>query len=204
MVMSLSQAASGKADREEMLVELVDQAGTTTGTCSVAEAHTPPGRRHRAFSLVVYDQAGRVLLQQRAAVKTRFPQRWSNTCCGHPAPGEDVTAAAVARLADEMGITVGQITAPTEAGAFHYHAADDATGRVEDEWDHVLIASLSPAGGAIAPSTSEVSDFRWAYPDALRAEIDAEPDNYTPWLLAVLALATGDPLAPQEGPGRDW
>jgi isopentenyl-diphosphate delta-isomerase len=153
---------------------------------------------------VLYDQAGRMLLQQRAAVKTRFPRRWSNTCCGHPAPGEDVTAAAVARLADELGITVGQISTPTEVGAFHYHAADAATGRVEDEWDHVLIASLSPAGGVIAPSASEVSDYRWAHPDELRAEIAAGPDVYTPWLSAVLALATGDPRAPQEGPGRDW
>jgi len=202
--MSLSQAASGPAHREEMLVELVDQAGTTTGACTVAEAHAPPGRRHRAFSLVLLDQDGRVLLQQRAAIKTRFPLRWSNTCCGHPAPGEDVTAAAVARLADELGITAGQITAPTEVGAFHYHAADAATGRVEDEWDHVLIASLSPAGDAIAPNENEVCDHRWAFPDALRAEIDADQDAYTPWLPAVLALATGDPQAPEEGPGRDW
>jgi isopentenyl-diphosphate delta-isomerase len=204
MVMSVPEAASGPADREEMIVELVDQEGTTTGTCTVAEAHAPPGRRHRAFSLVLYDKDGRVLLQQRAAVKTRFPLRWSNTCCGHPAPGQDVTAAAVARLADELGITVGQISAPTEVGSFHYQAADAATGRVEDEWDHVLIASWSPAGGAIAPSATEVSDYRWAFPAALRAEIAEDPDGYTPWLPAVLALATGDSRAPQEGPGRDW
>src|SRR5215472_1832466 len=70
--------------REELLVELVNKAGVGIGACTVAEAHAAPGRQHRAFSAVLFDDAGQVLLQQRAAVKTRFASRWSNTCCGHP------------------------------------------------------------------------------------------------------------------------
>ena len=91
--------------REHLLVALVDEAGLPIGACSVAEAHTAPGRRHRAFSVLLYDQAGRVLLQRRAAVKTRFASRWSNTCCGHPAPGEYTTDAAAGRLTTELGLT---------------------------------------------------------------------------------------------------
>ena len=55
--------------REHMLMELVDAAGVTIGACPVAEAHTAPGRRHRAFSVLLYDHSGRVLLQRRAPVK---------------------------------------------------------------------------------------------------------------------------------------
>jgi isopentenyl-diphosphate Delta-isomerase len=168
-------------------VELVDDAGLTVGVCSVAEAHTAPGRRHRAFSVMLFDDAGRVLLQQRAAGKTRFPNRWSNTCCGHQAPGQDTAAAAVARLADELGITAGQLTPLAEAGAFHYHATDPVTGRVEDEWDHVLVATL--AAGVPVPAATEVRDCRWADPAALRADLRAAPDRYTPWLPRVLDIA---------------
>lgn len=107
-------------DREELLVELVDGTGAAIGRCSVAEAHAPPGRPHRAFSVLVYDPAGRILLQRRAAGKTRFAARWSNTCCGHPAPGQEVAAAAIERLTAELGLT-----APlTEVGVFAYRAAD--------------------------------------------------------------------------------
>lgn len=173
--------------RERLPVELVDDAGRAVGTCSVAEAHTAPGRRHRAFSVLLYDGAGRVLLQRRASGKTRFPDRWSNTCCGHPAPGQDTAEAALVRLGEEMGLTAGQLNPLTEVGAFHYRAADPSTGRVEDEWDHVLVATLT--SGVPSPEPSEVRDYHWADVKALRAELAAHPDDHTPWLQPVLDIA---------------
>ena len=180
--------APADVDREQLPVELVDRAGRATGSCPVREAHTAPGRLHRAFSVLVYDSAGRVLLQQRAAVKTRFALRWSNSCCGHPAPGQDLVAAAQARLAEELGITAGQVTPLTEAGVLRYRAADAATKRVEYEWDHVLVATLT--SGAPAADDSEVRQVRWASPGPLAAEIDARPAEFTPWLAGVLQIAS--------------
>jgi isopentenyl-diphosphate Delta-isomerase len=173
--------------RECLPVELVDDAGSAVGSCSTAEAHDAPGRRHRAFSVLLYDGAGRVLLQQRAAGKTRFPNHWSNTCCGHPAPGQDIAAAAARRLTEELGIEPAQTTTLTEAGAFHYHATDPGTGRVEDEWDHVLIGTLT--SGVPKPDESEVQDYRWADPVWLRIVFSTFPADYTPWLPGVLDLA---------------
>jgi isopentenyl-diphosphate delta-isomerase len=170
-------------DREALLVELVDDAGLAVGVCPVAEAHRAPGRLHRAFSVLLFDTAGRVLLQQRAAVKTRFPSLWANTCCGHPAPGEPVAAAAAVRLAEEMGLT----TALTEAGIYRYHAEDPRTGRVEFEWDHVLIGQLDIS--APQPDPAEVADYTWIRPDALRAALACDPDIHTPWLAGVLDIA---------------
>jgi isopentenyl-diphosphate Delta-isomerase len=185
--MTTDVAAPATADRELLLVELVDRAGAAVGACPVGEAHTERGRLHRAFSVLLYDTDGRVLLQRRAAVKTRFALRWSNTCCGHPAPGQGVAAAARARLAEELGIGAAQTTPLTEAGAFYYRATDTATPYVEEEWDHVLVAVLT--GGAPRPAESEVSEVRWGHPGQLGAEIEARPDEFTPWLARVLDIA---------------
>lgn len=183
--------------REDLSVELVDQTGAAAGSCSVAEAHTAPGRTHRAFSVLLRDEAGRVLLQRRARVKTRFAGRWSNTCCGHPGPGEDVAAAAARRLTAEMGLTPEHTTRLTEAGVLAYQASDPASGLVEREWDHVLVATLT--GGAPAPDPAEVSEYAWVSPAAVLAGILSNPGNYTPWLPGVLDTA-GDAAAAAAGP----
>lgn len=175
--------ARQQPDREALPVELVDAAGHAVGECPVAQAHQPPGLLHRAFSVLLFDAAGRVLLQQRAAVKTRFPLLWANTCCGHPAPGEPVVAAATVRLAEELGLA----TELAEAGVFRYHAEDTATGRVEHEWDHVLVGVLTDAKPR--PDPAEVADYSWIQPEALRDAIAANPQNYTPWLADVLEIA---------------
>ncbi|MEU4345480.1 isopentenyl-diphosphate Delta-isomerase [Nocardia sp. NPDC023852] len=170
-------------DREALLIELVDETGHAVGACPVAEAHQAPGRLHRAFSVLLFDTAGRVLLQQRAAAKTRFPSLWANTCCGHPAPGEPVAAAAARRLSEELGLTA----VLTEAGIYRYRAEDLRTKRVEFEWDHVLIGQLDV--GTPRPDPDEVADYAWVQLDALRDALASDPDAYTPWLAGVLDVA---------------
>ncbi len=92
-------------NRESHLVQLVDDAGAEIGQSTVEDAHRgPDGRLHRAFSILLADPAGRLLLQRRSAAKTRFPLRWANACSGHPAPGVPVPGAAAVRLAEELGV----------------------------------------------------------------------------------------------------
>jgi isopentenyl-diphosphate delta-isomerase len=170
------------SDREAMLVELVDPAGDAVGSSTVEDAHRAPGRLHRAFSVVLVDPAGRVLLQQRAAAKTRFALRWANACCGHPAPGEPVDVAASRRLAEELGIASVPLT---EVGVHVYAAEDPQTGRVEQEYDHVLIGELDPAA-AMAPDPAEVATVSWVSPAELDAGLAGEPSRYAPWLAGVV------------------
>ncbi|MFC4373205.1 isopentenyl-diphosphate Delta-isomerase [Nocardia halotolerans] len=170
-------------DREAMTVELVDDHGVAIGACSVAEAHRPPGVLHRAFSVLLFDRRGDVLVQQRAAVKTRFPLQWANTCCGHPTPGQPVTEAAAIRLREEFGMAAEL----TEVGAFRYRAGDESTGRVEHEYDHVLIGTVGDE--TPRPDPAEVAHWSWLTPDTLRAELTEHPDKYTPWLAEVLEIA---------------
>jgi isopentenyl-diphosphate delta-isomerase len=182
--------------RESQLVELVDADGTVLGSTTVDDAHRAPGQLHRAFSVFLRDPAGRVLLQQRAAAKTRFPLRWANTCCGHPQPGEDVPAAAARRLVEEIG--VGGI-ALTQVGIYSYYAEDPATGRVEYEYDHVLLGDL-PTSRALLPDAEEVASVRWETLPALQADLADDPRAYAPWLAGVTERLVAY-LGPERSPG---
>jgi isopentenyl-diphosphate delta-isomerase len=175
-------------DREQELVELVDSIGTPVGTSTVSRAHTQPGELHRAFSVVVFDGAGRTLLQQRSAAKSRFPLRWANACCGHPGPGEAVSAAASRRVRQELGIPLFDLE---ECGVYLYRADDPLTGRVELEYDHVLVARV-PAPLAVAPDPNEVAAVEWVDARTLADELlEPAPDSYAPWLGGVISLAIG-------------
>jgi isopentenyl-diphosphate delta-isomerase len=202
------------ASRETHLVELVDTEGAPAGAATVSDAHQAPGQLHRAFSVFLRDPSGRVLLQQRAAAKTRFPLRWANTCCGHPLPGETPATAASRRLIEEIGVEGVELT---EVGVYSYYAEDPTTGRVEYEYDHVLLGDV-PADARLLVDPDEVADVRWTSVDELNDGLREDLRSYAPWLPGVterlirhLALGpAGDPAtvpksaddAPERSGGR--
>jgi isopentenyl-diphosphate delta-isomerase len=168
--------------RESHLVELVDNDGRPLGQATVEEAHLPPGRLHRAFSVVLVDPDGRMLLQRRAATKTRFPMRWANACCGHPSPDDSVTGAANRRLREEIGLAPVPLA---EIGVYVYYAEDPATKRVEFEYDHVLLAEIE-ADEPLLANPDEVADVRWVDRVALAEEMRASSRSFAPWLAGVV------------------
>jgi isopentenyl-diphosphate Delta-isomerase len=189
-------------NRQGSRIELVTTDGTVTGESTVADAHKPPGVLHRAFSVLLVDEAGRLLLQQRAAAKGRFPLQWANSCCGHPAPGEAVLAAGARRVAQELGLAPVDLR---EVGIYLYRAEDPATGLVEFEYDHVLVGRL-PADQPTRPDPAEVAAIRMVSPAPAPPVAPAEhgvptaqrvidhpcrvPDDaYVPWLSGVLRVA---------------
>ena len=170
--------------REETLVELVDEEGTALGSATVARAHCSPGLLHRAFSVLLIDADGRLLLQQRAAAKTRFALHWANACCGHPAPGESLVAAATQRLREELGLREVPLT---PVGVYLYQAPDPASGLVEHEYDHVLIGRVD-AGVPLDPDPAEVAALRWLHPAQLRRDLAQSVDSHAPWLAGVVSV----------------
>jgi isopentenyl-diphosphate delta-isomerase len=190
-VVTLS-SSSEELSREFEEVELVDDTGRPAGSATVDKAHRAPGQLHRAFSVLLLDPADRLLLQQRAAVKTRFPLRWANACCGHPRPGDAVTTAGARRLAEEIGV---RDVALTEIGVYVYRAADPVTGRVEYEYDHVLLGRIE-ADHPVQPAPAEVAALRWVTPGELAAALADDPETYAPWLAGVIGR-----LAPPNGAG---
>ena len=167
--------------RETHLVELVDTEGTPSGAATVSDAHRAPGQLHRAFSVFLRDPSGRVLLQQRAAVKTRFPLRWANTCCGHPLPGETPATAAARRLVEEIGV---EDVSLSEVGVYSYYAEDPTTGLVEYEYDHVLLGDV-PENARVLVDPDEVADVRWTSVEELNQGLREDLRSYAPWLPGV-------------------
>ncbi|MCA1591971.1 MAG: isopentenyl-diphosphate Delta-isomerase [Acidobacteria bacterium] len=160
-------------------VILVDEHDREIGEAEKLEAHAG-GKLHRAFSIFVFNSEKHLLLQKRAASKYHSGGLWSNTCCGHPRPGETTQAAARRRLREEMNFSC-ELRAAFE---FLYRA-EFANGLVEHEYDHVLTGKFD---GVPAPDESEVEGWKWVRLDKLRAEMKDRPDDYTYWLK--LALST--------------
>ncbi|MDH6236381.1 isopentenyl-diphosphate Delta-isomerase [Cryobacterium sp. CG_9.6] len=119
------------------VVELVDEHGRHEGSLEKIAAHTAPGHLHRAFSVFLVDDQGRILLQQRAAVKYHWPNTWSNSCCGHPVSAETVVEDAVRRVYEELCI---RVTSARQLGLVTYRFEDEKTGLVEHEYNHVIVA----------------------------------------------------------------
>jgi isopentenyl-diphosphate Delta-isomerase len=169
--------------RDHLLVEVVDHVGRACGVRTVDEVHRRPGQLHRAFSVILKDQTGRILLQRRSAAKTRFALLWANACCGHPAPGQSVATSANRRLHEELGLPPITLT---EAGVYVYYAEDLISGRVELEYDHVLVGNIA-TDVPLTPDPNEVADLWWVNRDELTSSLDAEPSSFAPWLAGVIA-----------------
>lgn len=174
------------ASGEEELVVLVDSANTHVGVTSKIEAHRR-GTLHRAFSVSISDSVGRLLLQRRAPSKYHSGGLWTNTCCGHPRPGEAVFTAASRRLMEEMGFDC-QLTP-----LFHTsYCADVSNGLIENEFVHVFGGSFD---GVPKPDPREVEGWRWASLAAITADIAHRPECYSVWFRRYITEFS-DVLAP--------
>lgn len=153
-------------------VILVNEKDEPVGTMEKLEAHQK-GLLHRAFSVFVVNAKGDMLLQQRALNKYHSGGLWTNTCCSHPLPGENILAAAHRRLQEEMGFDCDL----KEVFSFTYRAALD-NGLTEHEFDHVFLGVYD---GAITPDTEEVLAHRFLPVSAIRRLLTEEPDTFTHW-----------------------
>src|SRR2546423_9920022 len=125
---------------------LVDSSDREIGVGEKLETHRE-GRLHRAFSIFIFDGAGRLLLQKRAPTKYHSGGLWSNTACGHPRPGEETVAAAHRRLREEMGFDC-----ELRAAFGFLYRAELRERLIEHEYDHVFVGEFR---GAPAPDVAE-------------------------------------------------
>jgi len=166
--------AEGVAADSEPLI-LVDEADREVGHLSKAECHRDGGVLHRAFSLLIFNGSGELLLlQQRAMSKRLWPLYWSNSCCSHPRRGEAMETAIHRRLHEELGLRC-----PLHfLFKFRYQAQFDSAG-AEHELCSVYIGRSTEA---VVINRREILASRWVSPEALQAELaGAEAGNFTPW-----------------------
>jgi isopentenyl-diphosphate delta-isomerase type 1 len=163
-------------------VILVDENDNPIGSAEKLQAHRDK-LRHRAFSVFVFRDGPKseFLLQQRADDKYHCAGLWTNTCCSHPRPGEDIIAAGERRLREEMNLEVSL----RSLGWFHYIAPFD-NGLTENENDHVLVGATSVQ--EVLPNRREVKDYRWVSIGQLKRELAARPEMFTPWLGLALGV----------------
>ncbi len=165
------------SEAEEQMV-LVDETDTALGTAGKFEAHRE-GRLHRAFSVIVWDREGRLLLQKRSIGKYHSGGLWTNACCGHPRPGETAADGAARRLQEEMGF----VCPLTGLGTIQYRAELD-NGMTEHELVHVFRGVYD---GAISPNPEEAEGYQWVSLEALRGDIASSPQRYSAWLKQYMA-----------------
>jgi isopentenyl-diphosphate Delta-isomerase len=155
------------------LMVLVDIDDRVIGTAEKLETHRS-GTLQRAFSVIVWDSSDRLLLQKRSAGKYRSGGLWTNACCGHPRPGEQVHEAALHRLQEEMGFTCKL----ESLGTIRYRAELDR-GLTEHELVHVFRGRYD---GTIAPNPEEAEGYQWARLEDVRADVAAMPQRFSAWL----------------------
>jgi geranylgeranyl diphosphate synthase, type I len=192
------ERATVVADQD--LVELVDEAGCVIGHAARTSVHHAQTPRHRAFSVYLSDEAGRVLLTRRALSKVTWPGVWSNSCCGHPRPGELDVTAIHRRVFQELGVEVRNVEAILPD--FSY-TATDPHGLVENESCPVYRAAIVDTD-VLRPDPEEVMDYQWlSWPDLI-AIVERAPGFLSPWAVAqVRSLGSHETASiPQGVPNR--
>lgn len=157
-------------DRNKVIV--VDKYDHPLGEMDKLEAHTT-GTLHRAFSVFIFNSDGEMLIHQRAAGKYHGGGLWTNACCSHPQPGEDIMESARARLNDEMGIDC----LLHKAFTFIYNSPVE-NGLTEHEYDHVFIGYTDQIP---EPDPLEVQHFYWMQIEPLREFIREHEEMFTVW-----------------------
>jgi isopentenyl-diphosphate delta-isomerase len=169
-----SRVAVGSNEQGEELI-LVDENDRLVGFEAKLRAHQNGGKLHRAFSVFVFDGAGRMLLQRRAQGKYHFGGLWTNACCSHPRKGEKLEDAVHRRLREEFGFD----TELEEVFSFVYRSSDPKSGLTEHEFDHVFCGRYD---GEPRPNPNEIDDWKWVSFAELMADLQSNPSHYTPWL----------------------
>ncbi|CAM5408273.1 MULTISPECIES: isopentenyl-diphosphate Delta-isomerase [Streptomyces] len=187
--------SSSNGTAEPIMLELVDENGTTIGTAEKLAAHQAPGQLHRAFSVFLFDEQGRLLLQRRASGKYHSPGVWSNTCCGHPYPDESPFAAAARRTYEELGVSPSLMA---EAGTVRYNHPDPASGLVEQEFNHLFVGM---AQAALKPDPEEVGET--AFVTAAELEKLHAEGPFSAWFMTVLDAAR-PAIRELTGPSAGW
>ena len=198
-VSELMAAQSSDSTQASMMAEAVlqvDENDVVVGPISKADSHYQSGSLHRAFSVLLFNSDGQLLLQQRAHDKITFPSVWANSCCSHPlASAEEmeednalgVKVAAIRKLDQELGISPDSI----DINDFHFITKMRYSARMNADWiereiDHILMIQ---ADVELDPNPNEVSAVKWVSSEELDAMlVDEDSDDViAPWFRCIAA-----------------
>ncbi len=183
---------SPRRDAEESdQVVLLNEVGQPIGQAPRSSIHSPHTPLHLAFSTYLFNARGEVLLTRRALSKKTWPGVWTNSCCGHPQPGEELEAAIRRRIRQELGLRIGRLIPLLPD--FRYRATD-SNGIVENEICPVYAAVLKDHQPPLMPDPDEVAECAWVPWPHVLAAVAATPQVYSPWAAQQIALLGQHPL----------
>ena len=196
-VAALQQEDAAQASLMAEAVIAVAEDDSVIGPMSKLEAHQGAGHYHRAFSVLLFNTKGEMLLQQRSSDKVTFPNVWANACCSHPlhSPEElelenamGVKRAAVRKLEQELGIDPAQVSTDDMV----YMTKMRYSARMNEEWierelDHIIVMC---ADVEINPNPNEVANTLWVDHDKMEAMLLEErtaDQAIAPWFRCIAA-----------------
>ena len=165
-------------------VVLLDSDNNPIGHADKQYVHTKDTQLHLAFSCYLYNDKGELLITRRALEKKTWPGVWTNSFCGHPAPGESFDAAIARRAQVELGTKVADVI--TILPSFSYRAVD-ASGIVEYEFCPVHAARID---APLEPNPTEVMDYAWVDPAALAHSARNMPELLSPGMVEQIEQIT--------------
>lgn len=178
-------------------VVLLDGAGRAVGSAPKGEVHHAQTPLHLAFSAYLFRPTGELLLTRRALSKRTFPGVWTNSVCGHPAPGEPLRTAVRRRAATELGLSVGrlQLVLPD----FGYRA--EMGGVVEHELCPVFVGRLGEQEPTLEPA--EVAVLSWVGWESFSTAVLRGEREVSPWCREQVAALRAHGADPTQWPDGD-
>ena len=163
-------------------VILVDENDNPTGTEEKVKCHLPNGKLHRAFTALLFDKNGRLVLTRRAKGKMLWPEDWDGTFASHPRESETYVSSGERRMPEELGIK-GRLD---YLHKFEYHVPYKDVGS-ENEICGTLIGVIDE-DTELKEIEGEIDEIKWISAEELMSEIKTNPKIYCPWMLIALDL----------------
>ncbi len=185
LVKSLKVRYSG--EKMEEYVILVDQNDNPIGKEDKVKCHLPNGKLHRAFTALIFNREGKLLLTKRSEGKMLWPNDWDGTVASHPRESETYVSSAERRMPEEIGIACKM----NYINKFEYHVPYKDVGS-ENEICGILIGTID-SFDQTSMIKDEISEIKWINPDELKNELEQNMDVYCPWMvIALYFLADSD------------
>jgi len=167
-------------DRMEEYVILVDENDNPIGKEEKVKCHLPNGKLHRAFTALIFNSEGKLLLTKRSDKKMLWPGYWDGTVASHPRESETYVSSAERRMPEEIGI----VCKMNYMNKFEYHVPYKDIGS-ENEICGTLIGIVDDFDETCLIK-DEISEIKWIDPDELKNELEQNMDVYCPWMVIAL------------------
>lgn len=166
---------------EEYLI-LVDGNDNPIGFEEKVKCHLPNGKLHRAFTVLLFDKDGKLLLTRRSQTKMLWPGDWDGTVASHPRKTETYVSSAERRLPEEIGASCKL----DYLFKFEYHVPYKDVGS-ENEVCGTLVGLVSePFNPKLVED--EITEIKWLNSEDLFSDMEKNPQIYCPWMVVALYL----------------